>query len=214
MAQSLSILKAMLKKHLLFLILIISLGIINCYDLNLVVFTFLNKQHTLLPNTFWRLINSLSYIKYGILPIILFISTFYIDKKYIKLVVILYMVNLLFLTILKDTIIEARPYVVLAQDGVFWLNYAENAIKNAYKSFPSGHTGNMAIFVFIFLKILDLKQYKHQTKYKYCLLLLLFLTAITRVITGWHWPIDVIFAMVLAYFIVELGFLIHTLYYK
>ena len=179
------------------------------FNLNQPLFYAINQMHTILPNVFWSFINHLTYTKYWILPIMLFIVTYIFRRDKLRLLVLLYISNFLILSIIKSLAHEARPFIVLSQDTFFWLKGAEDIAKTAYKSFPSGHVGNVAIFVFtlkqLFLKHSHLSRF-NQSQLKTYLYALLILTCLSRICTGWHWPLDVLASCLIGYVLVEVFF--------
>ena len=209
----------------LVLVLILAISVLH---LNQPLFYKINGIHTILPDSVWNTINYITYTKYGILPIVLIIITLAFKRDKITLVVLIYLVNIALLSIIKSLVGEARPFVVLPHDTFFWLNTAEDAFKTAHKSFPSGHTGNAAIFVFTLIKLFSSKSNKFKSlqfvqnsdmiqdsidnqhvmnKFvKIVLLLFLFLVGLARVCTGWHWPLDVLVSGLIGYIIVEISF--------
>ena len=109
------------------------------------LFLIINRKHGLFPDKFWEIVNFLSYSKFAILPILLlFITTLKRRNKLINVIVLIIAYFAVF-TLFKSLFGKARPYIVLAKDSFFFLNNFENSMKSAYHSFPSAHTGNIAI---------------------------------------------------------------------
>ncbi|MCC2625824.1 MAG: hypothetical protein K0R14_1697 [Burkholderiales bacterium] len=186
------------KDYVLFSGFVIVALIIGLFKLNQPLFYTINSLHVILPAIIWKTLNFLSYSKFFILPLLLLIITAIWRKDRLKQVAILIIAYYLVFQVLKVVIGEARPYVVLPQNSFFWLNQFENAVKNAYKSFPSGHTGNMAIFVFALSAMFDKRWLKN------LLFILLLLVGLSRICTGWHWPLDVIASGLIAYLLVQI----------
>lgn len=191
--------------------------------LNQLLFYTINSWHVVLPTVVWNVINHITYTKYGVLPILLVIITFMFRRDKLALVILIYLINFGLLSIIKSLVHEARPFIVLPQDTFFWVQSAEDAIKNAYKSFPSGHTGNAAAFVFILFNLFfkipakakELKSTHHVAPFvpshmlsyskiiKVLLFLFLILTGFSRICTGWHYPLDVLCAGLITFVIVN-----------
>ena len=171
---------------------------------NQTLFLAINHQHGILPNVIWGAFNLLSYSKFFILPILLIVLTFSLKRERILNVLLLVVAYYVVFAALKVAVGEARPYIVLPEGSFFWLNYFEDAVKSAHKSFPSGHTGNMAVFVFAVSNLF----FVNKKGLQFAMLLLLILTAFARICTGWHWPLDVIASGLIGYLLVKLCFAI------
>ncbi|RTL10036.1 MAG: phosphatase PAP2 family protein [Neisseriaceae bacterium] len=169
------------------------------------LFLEINHQHGLLPNILWGGLNLLSYSKFFILPVLLIILTFAFKRERILNVLLLVLAYYVVFAALKVAVGEARPYIVLPEGSFFWLNYFEDAVKSAHKSFPSGHTGNMAVFVFAISNLF----FVNRKGLQFIMLLLLILTAFARICTGWHWPLDVIASGLIGYLLVKVCFAIN-----
>lgn len=172
---------------------------------NQALFLAINHEHGILPNVIWGGFNLLSYSKFFILPILLIVLTFSLKRERILNVLLLVIAYYVVFAALKVAVGEARPYIVLPEGSFFWLNYFEDAVKSAHKSFPSGHTGNMAVFVFA---VSDLF-FVNKKGFQFLMLLLLILTAFARICTGWHWPLDVIASGLIGYLLVKVCFAIN-----
>jgi membrane-associated phospholipid phosphatase len=136
---------------------------------NQAVFYTINAWHVYLPNEAWLAINMLSYSKFFILPG------------------------------LKHLLSHPRPYISLDHHAFFWLNRFEDAVGSAHSSFPSGHAGNMAVFVFSLYHLFFEKKPWPQL----FLVLLLLLTMVARICTGWHWPMDVLASVAIGFVLVQ-----------
>lgn len=180
----------------LFLILALTIWLAGA---NQYLFLAINKWHSVLPDSFWKAIVFVCTPKFAILPILLIIITFLKCRGKLVNVIILIIVYYAVFVLLKDMISEARPYIVLAKDSFFWLNNLENPTKSAYHSFPSGHTGNMAVFAFAVSTMF----FKNHRVLKALVLVLVILAACSRICTGWHWPLDVISGGLLGYLLVK-----------
>lgn len=179
------------------LFLIVAL-VIFVFDLNQSLFYTINSWHVLLPVGVWGTINNISDSKHFILPILLLMATFIWQRNKLFRVIILIVAYYLLFMVLKSIVHEARPYVVLPLSSFYWLNQFEDGIKIAYKSFPSGHSGNAAIFVFA------LSTFTARKWLKVLLFLFLVLVCVTRICTGWHWPLDVVASGLIGYLLVKL----------
>ncbi|HLX55153.1 MAG TPA: phosphatase PAP2 family protein [Aquella sp.] len=187
-----------IKDYGLFVSFVILALAIWIFKLNQPLFQYINSLHSLLPNIVWKGLNLISYSKFFILPLLLLVITFIWRKDRIKQVIALLIAYYLVFQCLKMLFGEARPYMVLPEGSFFWINQFENVAKSAYRSFPSGHTGNMAVFVFALSSIFDKKWLK------VLLFLLLILTGLARICTGWHWPLDVIASGLISYILVQI----------
>ncbi len=168
-------------------------------QLNNQLFLTINHYHSILPDAIWNMINMLAYTKYGITPIILILATSILRRDKLINVIILIISFFVVFAALKYLVGEARPYVVLPHDSFYWINNFEDTVKSAYKSFPSGHTGNIAMLAFttnyLFFSRCKLMQF--------VMLLLVVIVGIARICTGWHWPVDVITSGLISYILVK-----------
>jgi membrane-associated phospholipid phosphatase len=164
------------------------------------LFLTINSMHDLVPVKVWELVNLVSYSKYMILPILLLAITFIWKKDKLPNVIILIAAYFVVFAVLKALFGVARPYIVLDTNSFYWLNMYENAVKSAHKSFPSGHVGNMAVFAFAISSMFFAKSRGLQ----FLMLLLVIFTGITRICTGWHWPLDVITSGLIGYLLVKI----------
>ncbi|MCE3268492.1 MAG: hypothetical protein K0R49_744 [Burkholderiales bacterium] len=171
--------------------------VIWLFKLNGPLFYYINSLHVVLPDIVWKGINLISYSRFFILPLLLLVITFIWRKDKLKQTGILIIAFYLVFQLLKIIFGEARPYMVLPQNSFFWLNQFENAVSSAYQSFPSGHTGNMTVFVFAITNMFNKKWLN------ILLFLLLGLTGLARICTGWHWPLDVIASGLIGYILVQ-----------
>lgn len=184
----------------LFLLSAIGGGFIWFDGLNQEIFLAINHQHAVLPNDVWLAFNMLSYNKYFILPTLLLIATALLRRdKFINVILLIGAYFVVFAT-LKHLIGEARPYITLPQDSFFWLNQYENAVKSAHLSFPSGHTGNVAIFAFG----LNYLIFANKKWLQFLMLMLVLMVAFARICTGWHWPLDVLASSLIGYVLVKI----------
>ena len=164
------------------------------------LFLQINSQHSLLPDAVWEVFNFISYSKYFILPILLLVITFFKRRDKLVNIVLLIIAYYVVFALLKKLVGEARPFIVLAPDSFFWLNHYEDAAKSAYKSFPSGHTGNMAVFAFALSSMF----FANKRILQFLVLLLVIITGLARICTGWHWPLDVLASGLIGYVLVKI----------
>lgn len=192
-------LKSCLTEYAIFGVFLALAIIIAVAKTNHSLFININSMHQVLPVIVWKFFNIISYRKYLILPILLILITYKWQRD--KLVNILILIALYFVVFgaLKIIVGEARPYVVLDQNSFYWLNLYEDAEGSAFKSFPSGHTGNMAIFAFAISNLF----FQNKKFLQFLMLLLVIMTALTRICTGWHWPLDVITSGLIGYLLVK-----------
>ena len=178
----------------------IALGVaIWALHLNQALFYTINSWHTILPNAIWETLNMLAYSKLFILPLLLCALTWVWRRDMIINVLLLVIAYYVLFSVLKIAVAEARPYIVLPVDSFFWLNHYEDAAKSAYKSFPSGHAGNTAVFVFACQRLFV----ANNKPLKAILFLLLLMVMLARICTGWHWPLDVLASAVVSYILVQ-----------
>ena len=179
----------------------VSLGIVIWLtQSNQELFLILNSHHAIMPDALWGFLNLLSYSKFFILQVLLLLLSYFKCREKFYNVVFLILAYYLLFALLKSLVGEARPYIVLPEGSFFWLNHFENAAKSAHKSFPSGHTGNMAVFVFAMNSMF----FAGKKGAQFLMLLLLFATAFARIFTGWHWPLDVLASGLIGYLLVQI----------
>ena len=188
--------------YMLFALFLLAAILIWGLKLNQVLFYKINHFHTLLPDAVWQAANIIAYTKFAILPIILLLLTFLFRRNKIFNVILAILLFFVIFIGLKRFFGEARPIAVLPQGSFFWLNFVrESSLSNNYMSFPSGHTGNMAIFVFSLMSL-----FFPSSKFaRLVLFLLLVFVGLARICTGWHWPLDVLISGMLGYLIVKVA---------
>jgi undecaprenyl-diphosphatase len=184
---------------IIFVALVVLGFVIWSFHLNQPLFYLINSWHTMLPNSVWDFFNVVAYSKYFILPCILLVLTaLFCREKTLKVVLLIIAYYVVF-AVLKKAVGEARPYVVLPQGSFYWLNLHENALKVAHKSFPSGHTGLMSVFAFAMMALFFPRLKIAQV----ILFALIVLTALARICTGWHWPLDTLASGLIGYLLVK-----------
>lgn len=190
-----------IKNNWAFLV-VLAIGVfIWAFNLNYSLFMFFNNYHNILPIQVWEAINYISFTRRFILPSILILLTLCFKRH--QLLNVIAMIGAFYALFfgLKSVIGELRPYAVLSPNSFFFnLEVGENVITSAHKSFPSGHTGNMAIFVFSLITLF----FNRIKPVKILLIALLILTGLARVCTGWHWPLDVLFSGLIGYALVKI----------
>lgn len=191
--------------------LVLALGIWFSGD-NQKLFLTINSYHTIAPDSVWLAFNLLTYSRFLILPILLVIISLLFKRDKFLNIILLIIAYFVVFAILKTVIGEARPYITLPEGSFYWLNSYENSIKSAYKSFPSGHTGNMAIFAFTISSLF----FANKKFLQFLMLLLLIVTGLARIYTGWHWPLDVIASGLIGYVLVRICLAVdlHILFQK
>lgn len=169
-------------------------------QLNNQLFLMINHYHTILPDEVWDKINMIAYTKYMIAPTILILATSVFRRDKLVNVVILIGAFFIVFAALKYIVAEARPFVILPHDSFFWINDFEDSVKSAYRSFPSGHTGNIAMLAFAMNYL-----FFYRCKIlQFVMLLLVIFVGVARICTGWHWPVDVITSGLISYVLVKI----------
>lgn len=194
--------KCCYKSHIILAVFIVATLAIWFLHLNSKLFLIVNGWHVFLPNVLWNTINTIAAPKLFVLAALLLILTLVFKRKEFKRVVLLLISYYILFFVLKISIHEARPFVVLPQNLVFFLPNHQDTLHNLYVSFPSGHAGIMAIFVFTIIRLFSIKCKIGQS----ILFLLLILVGVARVATGWHWPVDVLSSGIIGYILVQLFF--------
>lgn len=184
-----------IKNNAVFLGLVVLCLIIWLANLNQSLFLSINAAHEIVPVFVWRAINYVCYPRIPLLSIILLVVTYIYHRDKILNVLFLIISFYLVFALAKYGFGESRPYVVLPPNQFFFDDFAENSIKSANNSFPSGHVGNIAIFVFALGGLF----FKSRPVVRTSLIGVIFLVALARICTGWHWPLDVLVSGLLAY---------------
>lgn len=170
------------------------------FKLNMPLFLAINAQHVLLPDVIWQRINFVSYAKTFILPGLLLLLTLNLRRDKFKNVVMLVVLFYVVFYVLKIAFHEARPFVILPAESFHFLHGSQNMIKEMYRSFPSGHTGNMAMFAFASMSLFC----ANSRVAKAVLFLLVIVVGLARIATGWHWPLDVLASGIISYILVQI----------
>ncbi len=159
-----------------------------------------------LPGKIWLIISYITYLKHLILPIILLLITFFYKKDKTLKIITLFGLYLVVFFILKKIFAEPRPFIVLPPNSFTWLIGGEDVSGSEFMSFPSGHTGLVAIFIFALNRLFFMQNTFTHKFIRFISFVLLALVAIARVATGWHWPIDVIASGLIGYILVQIVF--------
>lgn len=190
------------KQITVIVILTIITALIGFLHLNEKLFLIINAYHVYVPNKILNTINLIAAPKKFILPALLILLTLIFNLKYIKRVVFLLINFYILFFVLKIVVHEARPFTVLAQNTMFLLANNQDKLNNLNVSFPSGHTGITTLFVFTLMVIFKIRNNFIKT----LLILLPIIVGLTRLLTGWHWPIDVLASGIIAYILVWVFF--------
>lgn len=167
------------------------------------LFYHINALHVYLPNYVWLAVNAVVYPRFFVLAVVLLVLTWWKRRECLWNVILVIAAYYCLFQGFKLWIFEARPHMTLDHHTFFWLNHFENAVKSAYNSFPSGHVGNMAVFIFSLNTLFFQKNWPMQ-----CVLLLaLVFVMLARICTGWHWPIDVLASAAIGALLVRLCFI-------
>lgn len=147
----------------------------------------------------------LLYLIYLIIGLILLLLILFIKKYYnIKLekhhkiaifFILFVIIELVIVNLLKITF--GRPRYYLFEEFKHWYELNPFQFTNAYKSFPSGHTGDAALL--LGLTLISEKQYTKVLVWIYILCM-----ALSRIILGAHYLSDVLMSIFIVYFIFKL----------
>ncbi len=160
----------------------------------------LNTWHVLLPDSAWEKINYISYSRAYILPILLILITCLFRREKLLNVILLIMAYFVLFNYLKLYFHEARPYIQYDPTTFYWLHPNETGASQAHKSFPSGHAGNMAIFAFTLSYFFA----QHKLSLRTFFIPSLVFVMLTRITTGWHFPLDVLAASIIGFVLTKI----------
>ena len=162
------------------------------------LFYLINTQYAILPDKIWNAIDFTASSQF--LPILLVVIVFLCKREYTFRAILIVVGYVIIFAGLKILVGEARPYAVLPLDSFHWINNLSESTEKAYKSFPSGHTARAAIFAFTLIAL-----FCQNSKYWLRILLFIFLimVMVTKICTGWHWPLDVLASCVISYVLVK-----------
>lgn len=158
------------------------------------LFFAINAHHSWLPVFVWKAVIFITWEKTFIIPIALLIITWVYRREKIRNMLMLIAAYYILFYLLKITIHEARPYIQYDPSTFYWLSQ-QDATGRAHHSFPSGHTGNMAIFVFSLVYFFA----NEKPWIRPVLALCLVLTMMAQICTGWHFPLDAIGSAILGF---------------
>lgn len=164
------------------------------------LFYFINSLHIYFNEKIFTFFNQLANSKLFILPISMLIITIIKNKKYFFRAIGIIIAYYVVFSLLKHFVHELRPYMVLDRSTFFLFPGHENLIEKFNLSFPSGHTGIMAIFAFYVMRI----AHQNSKLFKLVLITMLFAVGLTRIMVGMHWPLDVINSGLIGYLIVQI----------
>lgn len=191
-----------IKKYGIFILTLIITLVISLSGTNHSLFFFINEHHTIFPDTVWETINYIAWPSTGILPILLILITLIFHREKTRNVILLILIFIIIFYLLKTFTHEARVYIQYQTSTFYWLNNFPKTISQSesYLSFPSGHVGNMAIFIFTLSYLFAQNKFWLRT----LLLIPLALTMLARICTGWHFPLDVLAAVLIAFILVQI----------
>lgn len=190
-----------LKKHPYFLLTGVFTLIIWITGLNGSLFLLINAQYHIFPTSFWVALNTLSDPKNGILPLILLVACCLRREKLLNIVILILAYYVIF-QLLKTVINSPRPYMVFKPTELFWIQlpHTEFSLKAAMRSFPSGHAGEAAIFVFGSIHLWA----ENKRWLRVLLITFLILVMLARICTGWHFPLDTLVGALLGFVLTEI----------
>lgn len=183
------------------LVLLVALGFFLLFrqDLNQQLFLWLNNQffHPLI----WQFVTILGD---ALVLVAVLLPLYFKHEKFRLLIFWGGLICWIFIRIGKLTFAELRPLSVLPTD-IFFVS----GISLYHSSFPSGHSATIATVMFATLRTFTFR------KIYICLfLILIFLVAFSRIAVGAHWPVDIVFGILvglLSILIAERMFLIFRL---
>lgn len=199
-----------IKNYWFLLITVLIIVLIWTTNTNQTIFFKLNALHTLLPDNIWEKINFITYSKTYILPITLLVITLLFRRKKFFNVLLLIIFYYSLFNYLKDFFHVARPHALFDLSTFYWLHPGLDTSFQPHGSFPSGHTCNTAVFVF------TLSYFFAQNKpwLRTLLILILMLVMLTRIATGWHFPLDVLISAIIGYALTKIFLNCMTLHVK
>lgn len=194
----------LIKNYWLFFLTFISIIGIWVTHTNQFLFLTINAYHTIFPASFWELVNYISGPSSRILPILMIIIVALFRRDKILNVFLLIFAYFAVFDVLKNLVHEARPFMQLDAVSFYFLSPLPRASLmlnvDAYRSFPSGHTGNMTIFVFTLSYLFA----QNKPWLRILLIFSLALVMISRICTGWHFPIDVLSAALIGFILTQI----------
>jgi len=189
-------------RSLVFAVFLAIAVVLGVFQLNQPLFHIINSWYNFLPTVAWQSINFVSDAEHFILVAILLLAVLVFKRNKLVRVVGLIVAYFVVFYVLKKLVHEARPFAVLDANSFNWLMNNESAAGVEHMSFPSGHVGMAAIFVFALNRLF----FCGHKLIQFLLFLFLVAVAVTRVATGWHWPLDVVASGLIAYLLVQIAF--------
>ncbi len=202
-------LSVLIANNSLFVILSLLAIIITTLHLDIPIFLAINELYIFVPDNFLSIVNFLSnakhIFKFHQIPCgIFFITTLLLAAlfrknkfKYITLTIILFYIVFMVLKIVTH---EPRPFIVLAPNSFHLIDYFLIADNNSYASFPSAHTGHVALSIFLLNRLF----FTNYRLIRYWLYIVIAVVALVRIISGWHWPVDVVSGILIAYILANI----------
>ena len=178
------------------LFLLLTIGIFFTHT-NRALFLAINGLHAIFPIKFMHLINFITDPRHLILSLLLLAITYVWRREKFFNIILLMIVFIVTFTLLKHLAHEARPYAIYVSNTFYFLPHStmNYQLSNAYYSYPSGHVATITIFAFALCQMF----FKHNIGLQIIALLLVIITALVRIMSGWHWPLDVLCAGLYSY---------------
>lgn len=126
----------------------------------------------------------------GVILLVLAITNHSQGRKILLLSIISGAIAMIALRVINMLYFEPRPFITHPQI-IPLIKYTADA------SFPSFHTTVMAVLAFAFLY--------HQVNLTWIFILMMFLVGFARIYVGVHYPLDILGAMIVGLFSVQLG---------
>ena len=168
--------------------------IIQNFDIKLLSIINKDRNH-IFDNFFIFISNSIEYLVF-IIP--LFFLIYYLIKKQKKSLFDFYFISInliitaIIITIIKYVVDRPRPYAIY--------EFIEKISVGGSPSFPSGHTGDAFAIAFGALFIFK------QKLYSIPIFIWAILVGYSRMHTGVHYPSDVVFGIIVSFFITLISF--------
>lgn len=204
------------KKNAFFLVTLLVTLIIWATGTNHGLFLVINSQHGLLPVSVWDALNTIAnpwFIgRLPALPTALVVLTLCFRREKLLNVILLIIAYYITFDLVKIFFPESRPFVQFNPDTFFWVPLADSKVTAllANRSFPSGHAGSAAIFVFASIHLFASNKIGLQV----LLLTFLLLVMLARICTGWHFPLDVLASVLISFILTELCWPIPPIHQK
>ncbi len=190
-----------LKKYPFFFITLLITISIWIAGTNTSLFFKINALHGLLPDSVWNALNTLTSPANGFLALTLLILTFLFRREKWLNVLLLIVSYYVIFQIVKMVVHSPRPYALYNLNTFFWipLSHHINTIVD-HQSFPSGHVGNAAIFTFASIRLFA----ENKMWLRILFVIFLMLTVFARICTGWHFPLDVLAAILISFILTQI----------